>query len=181
VRAFAYWAADNLTGALTVFDDMRRREPSMRFVNLFRMSVLARLGRNDEACQVAAETLDEDDRDAFAQMVTALRHALLGERESLLALMTGEFESYCWNDPEFPDMAAGCLALVGEKEKALDWLERWIDRGSINYPLLAHIDPFLEPLRHHLRFQRLLDRIKPEWEQFVPRFGPGSWDPVTPR
>ena len=22
----------------------------------------------------------------------------------------------------------------------------------------------------------VLDRIKPEWEQFVPRFGPGSWD-----
>ena len=57
-----------------------------------------------------------------------------------------------------------------------------IDPLTINnfYPLLAHIDPFFEPLRRELRFQRLLDRIKPEWEQFVPRFGPGSWDPVTP-
>jgi serine/threonine protein kinase len=54
--------------------------------------------------------------------------------------------------------------------------ERWLDRGAINYPLLAHIDPFFEPLRRELRFQRLVDRIKPEWEQFVPRFGPGSWD-----
>ena len=58
--------------------------------------------------------------------------------------------------------------MVGEKEKALDWLERWIDRGSFNYPMPAHG----EPLRGELRFRRLLDRIRPEWERFVPRFQP---------
>jgi len=46
--------------------------------------------------------------------------------------------------------------------------------------MLARIDPFFEPLRGELRFQRLLDRVKPEWERFEPRFGPGSWEPATP-
>jgi hypothetical protein len=56
------------------------------------------------------------------------------------------------------------------RDGALDWLERLLDRGSINYPMLAHGDPMLQPLRSEPRFQRLLDRIRPEWEHFDPRF-----------
>jgi tetratricopeptide (TPR) repeat protein len=69
-RAFACWAAHNFTGALTVLEDMRLREPSLRFVDLQRMAVLARLGRNDEACKVAEESLAENNEDAFAMLVT---------------------------------------------------------------------------------------------------------------
>lgn len=161
-RAAAYWAADNFTGALTVLEDMHLREPSLRFVNMLRMSTLAQLGRNDEACEVAEETLEENNKDVFALMATAFRHALCSEREALLTSLAGPGHSYYWNDPDFPEFAAGWLALVGEKEKALDWLERWVDRGSINYPVLAHGDPLLQPLRGEPRFQRLLDRIRPE-------------------
>jgi hypothetical protein len=80
--------------------------------------------------------------------------------------LAGPGQSFLWNDPEVPEFTAGWLALVGENEKALDWR----DRGSINYPMLAHGDPLLQPLRGEPRFQRLLDRIRPEWERFVPRF-----------
>lgn len=31
-------------------------------------------------------------------------------------------------------------------------------------------DPFLQKLRGERRFQRVLDRIEPEWERFEPRF-----------
>jgi TolB-like protein len=170
LRVYACWAADDFTQALAVLEDMRRCEPSLRFINLHRMHMLARLGRNAEACRAADETLDENNGDAFAMMVTAFRHALCGEREDLLASLAGPGRSYLWNDPEVPEWAAGWMALVGEKEKALDWLEHWVDRGSINYPMLDHGDPLLQSLRGEPRFQRLLDRIRPEWEQFVPRF-----------
>jgi hypothetical protein len=88
--------------------------------------------------------------------------------------MTGEFESICWNDPDYPVWAAEWFALVGETDRAFVWLQHWVDRGSINYPMLAHGDPLLEPLRGDPRFRRLLDRVRPEWEGFVPRFQPGA-------
>jgi hypothetical protein len=146
----------------------------LRFVNLMRMHMLARLGRTSEACSVAEETIKENREDAFAQLVTMFQHALRGQRQPFLEILDGDFHSFCWNDPEVPEWVAGWLALVGEREKALDWLERWIDRGSINHPMLAHGDPLLQSLRGELRFQRLLDRIRPEWESFVPRFSPSN-------
>jgi tetratricopeptide (TPR) repeat protein len=171
-RAFTHWADANFAQALAVSDDMHRREPGLRLNEIVRMEMMARLGSMEDACRVADETISENPEDAWAWLVTALKHALLGEREYLLSKLTDEFGAICWNDPEGPQWAAGWLALVNERDRALDWLERWVDRGSINYPLLAHGDPLLEPLRGLPRFQRLLDRVRPEWESFVPRFQP---------
>jgi hypothetical protein len=50
--------------------------------------------------------------------------------------------------------------MVNEHDQALDWLEHCVDRGSINYPMLAHDDPLLEPLRGNPRFRRLLGRVR---------------------
>ncbi len=161
--AGSHWADANFAQALAVFDDMHRREPALRMTNFMRMNMLARLGRIDDACSVAEETVGENAEDAFAKLVTVFKHALLGEREAFLALITGELEDSSWNDSECPEWFAGCFALVNERDRALDWLEHWIDRGSINYPMLAHGDPLLQSLRGEPRFQRLLDRIRPEW------------------
>ena len=120
----------------------------------------------------AEEIRRVNDEDYFASMTKAFQHAINGEREALLGTLDGPCGPSFWSDPEFCEWIVGWLMMVGEKEKALDWLERWIDRGSFNYPMLAHGDPLLEPLRGELRFRRLLDRIRPEWERFVPRFQP---------
>ena len=172
--AGSHWADADFVKALGVFDEMHRREPALRFTSIMRMHMLARLGRIDDACTVAAETVGENAEDAFAQLVTAFKHALRGEREAFLALITGEFEANSWNDSECPEWFAGWFTLINERDRALDWLEHWVDRGSINYPMLAHGDPLLQPLRGDLRFQRLLDRVRPEWERFVPRLLPGA-------
>jgi alkanesulfonate monooxygenase SsuD/methylene tetrahydromethanopterin reductase-like flavin-dependent oxidoreductase (luciferase family) len=149
---------------------MHRLEPALRMASIMRIAMLARLGRIDDACRVVEEAVAENSEDAFALLATVFRHALLGEREPLLEKIASYVRPTLWDDAETPEWAAGWLALVGEKEQALDWLEHWIDRGAINYPMLAQGDPLLEPLRGEPRFQRLLDRIRPEWERFVPRF-----------
>jgi hypothetical protein len=55
---------------------------------------------------------------------------------------------------------------MDRRDEAIRWLERAIDRGSINYPLFAEKDPFYENLRGDERFEMLMDRIRPEWERF---------------
>lgn len=168
---WSYLMEGNFSGALSAWDEIRRRESGMRFINLMRMHGLARLGQTEEACRAADETVAEDPSDMFAEATTAFKCALQGDRDGLVAILNGERHSFYWHDPDFPWWAAGWLALVGEKEQALDWLERWIDRGGCGYPTLAHIDPLLENLRGESRFQDLIERIRPQWEQFVPRFG----------
>ena len=180
VRGLGFGVNGDWARALAVYDDMLRREPGLRFLTLNRMLSLAWLGRTADACRVADETIAQDPGDMFGRAVAALKQALLGQAAPVLDFANGPLRPYLWNDAEWPWWLAGWLTLVHEHDQAYVWLDRWLERGAINYPMLARIDPFFEPLRGDLRFQRLLDRVKPEWERFEPRFGPQSWNPVTP-
>lgn len=169
-RGGHFWAEANFGQALEVFDEMRRREPSLGpLINWFWPQLLARLGRTLQVCDAADKITAEGSLHASAQLARILKHAVQGERDRVLELVSGDFELYCWNDPECPEFVAGQFALLGEKERAIQWLEHWVSRGSINYPMLAYGDPLLQSVRGEPRFKRLLDRIRPEWERFVPR------------
>ncbi len=52
------------------------------------------------------------------------------------------------------------LASLGEKDEALDFLSNAIDRGFINYPLIANKDPFLQNIRGEPGFKKLMERLK---------------------
>jgi hypothetical protein len=86
-----------------VLDDMLRREPDLQWVHGFRMQMLAKLGRVSDACRVGEEIVAGNALDVNVPFVTALGYALLGRRDDLLATVTGEFESFRWDDPEAPE------------------------------------------------------------------------------
>ncbi len=167
----ACWGEADFTGALEAVDEWGRRDPEDIFCPMFRIQTLARLGRFEEA-------LREADADVarrpppLSAWSAGLAHALRGEREPLVALAAGRAHEFLWTDPDSPYFAASWFAQAGDCEHALDWLEGLVDRGSFNYPMLAHGDPLLENLRGDPRFHRLLDRIRPVWENFVPQFAP---------
>ena len=73
---------------------------------------------------------------------------------------------YCRNDEVFSLILAEGYSLIGEKEKALEWLENAVERGFINYHFLNQYDPFLENIRSEARFKELMKRVKYEWENF---------------
>jgi serine/threonine protein kinase len=172
-RVHSFLADSDFVNALTVCEDMIRQEPSFPYVNVFRLVMLAKLGQTADACRLAEEIMLEKHHDLVELKVARMfKHALLGERGPLIALITGELETF--DDPEGTMWCVGCFALVNERDRALQLLEHWVDRGSFNYPMLAHGDPWLQSLRGEPRFQRLLDRIRPEWEEFVPRLQLGG-------
>ena len=57
-------------------------------------------------------------------------------------------------------------ALAGDENNALSWLEKAVSRGYLNYPFLSRQDPFFSRLRGDPRFEKLLQRVKREWEEF---------------
>ena len=48
---------------------------------------------------------------------------------------------------------------LGEKERALDELERAYQRGDTNYLFVIRVDPLLDDLRGHPRFDALVQKI----------------------
>ena len=53
-------------------------------------------------------------------------------------------------------------------DRAIHWLSIAVDRGFINYPYLAHHDPFLKTVRTDSRFQELVATVRERWEKFEP-------------
>ena len=43
-----------------------------------------------------------------------------------------------------------------------------MNRGFINYPYMTELDPLIAKFRSDTRFQKLMVRVKDEWERFEP-------------
>ena len=61
-------------------------------------------------------------------------------------------------DPDISYWTASAYALLGDKEAALEWLERTIDLGFENRELFEN-DPTLASLYHEDGFKGLMERI----------------------
>lgn len=66
------------------------------------------------------------------------------------------------NQPDFE--LAGAYTLLGEKEKAYEWLEKTPYNGTLH--VFLRIDPLFDPLRQEDRFNRILA----EWDEQVRRW-----------
>jgi hypothetical protein len=95
-----------------------------------------------------------------------MKNAWEGNSAEAEDIVTPDFEAKTKRDIQYSWLVAGGCALLGEKEKALDWLENSVNLGFINYPYLSEHDPFLESLRGEKRFEELMERVKYEWESF---------------
>ena len=102
----------------------------------------------------------------WAGLCLLYKHALKGEKEEALTVVSAEQEEMLRSDEAFSYQLAEGYSLINEKIKALDWLENAVDRGFINYPFLNEIDPFFENIRGEPRFKKLMERVKHEWENF---------------
>ncbi len=95
----------------------------------------------------------------------AFKAALEGDRADTLRMLDSnpslkdswDFQTTYWK--------SACLALVGERDLALDCLELDVKLGMSNYPLMSRLDPFLAGIRGEGRFILLMERVKREWEE----------------
>jgi non-specific serine/threonine protein kinase len=127
---------------------------------------LAGAKRSDELSRIVDSLAVDAPTNPLTVSVLFLKHALLGNKDEALRVVTPEFEAACRWDEVLPWMLAGGYAMIDQKEQAYHWLEYAFSRGFINYPFLSQYDPFLENLRGEDRFKQLMERVKREWEHF---------------
>jgi serine/threonine protein kinase len=130
--------------------------------------MLAANGRRQEGVAMLDAVARDTSATAWSRLAPAMACALRGERDELLRIMTPELRAAARWDEIFAWWTADCFALVNEREAAIDFIERAVEFGFINLPMLSEHEPFLANLRGEPRFVRLMERVRRAWEAFEP-------------
>jgi tetratricopeptide (TPR) repeat protein len=128
--------------------------------------LLASCSRYDEARDLIRGNVRADLEDISTRLTLLLEGALDGDSSRFQEIVTEDFEKTARRDPQWSYYVVDCYALAGQKEEALDWLSNAVDRGFINYPVIAERDRLLESVRGEPRFRDIAARAKYEWEHF---------------
>jgi non-specific serine/threonine protein kinase len=170
IAGIVYWMDGQLDESLSAMEKMMKMEPDSPYPHVWRLYPMVWKKQYDEVFANIDQFVQQEDIDQAGKGVVEwclfLKYALQGDRKRALDSVSKEVNRWAWNDPDLPWFWAGLYALINEKEKAMDWLERAADPGFINYPLIAEQDPFLENIRGEPRFKKLMERVKHEWENF---------------
>jgi TolB-like protein len=164
VASVYYLAKGRVDRALSMIRRAVQMDPEDRNFRFWESYYLAWSDRTEESIDGFNRIIDENAQDRVALLSDFLKHALQKERDKALQVLTKPKRDILWNDPEGPWLMAGGFALLGEKAEALSWLERAAVRGWSNYPLFSRIDPFLANIRGEEHFQKLMERVKGQWD-----------------
>jgi TolB-like protein len=123
-------------------------------------------GKDEEALRVFeyVKTLGADLLSDFSDL---FQRALRGDRTGVQEVLGKTvLRDVAKTDEYFPVFLANSLALVGETDEALDWLERAIKWGFTNHLFLSQFNRFLLPLRGNPRFESLMELAQEKQNAF---------------
>ena len=156
----------DLEKALQTFQKANELEGESDMADICIAYILIWLGRMDEARRLITDLSQRVPSNPFTELAQFLQEALEGKGAAAKEALGEDTRNYLWRNPEFMWLGISTIALSGQKEEALDWLEHVVDCGWINYPLFAEQDPLLESIRGEKRFQKLMEKVKRDWEAF---------------
>ncbi len=152
--------------AREAYHKMYKMDPESPIFGWFYALALIFAKQNEEAFKIIDRFEKIAPQSTYTRYALFLKFSVLGDKEKALEIITPELENVAKAIEYHSRTITWGYALLGEKKKALDWLENTIACGFINYPFLVEIDPFLENIRGEIRFKKLMERVKHEWENF---------------
>lgn len=147
--------------AVKELDAGARMEPDHPLIKFFRSRVFYYQGKLDEALALIREILEHNPKMNGIRPVLAVYLAKKGDIEEAKAQLTEDAEKAADADHDSALWMAAAHALLGDKEKALDWLEHAVKLGNENRPWYEN-DSTLETLRGEPRFIALMESLKKE-------------------
>jgi serine/threonine protein kinase/tetratricopeptide (TPR) repeat protein len=163
---YLFLMAGSFDNAAAAIGRSYRMDPGNPVVSLSYGQCLALNGQTAEAITVF-DDLQRQMPGAFMSRLGQLyKCALLNNREEAASWVTAEVEAIAEWDMYHAWNLAECFAMLGEPERAMHWLAKAVERGMLNYPLLAHLDPFLENIRSDPQFTSLMTAVRRQWEEF---------------
>jgi non-specific serine/threonine protein kinase len=167
-RCMPAWAAileGDFAAAIEPYRQMFEMDPGNPVARLFYVGVLLLNGQR-EAVHPILDSMPPEVRGTVpARIAFFLADADGGEATALQSL-SPEIEAAAAATDFFARMLASGYARAGAIDLAMHWLEVAVDRGFINHPFLARIDPSLERVRREPRFLRLMEVVRVRWERF---------------
>ena len=161
-----FWYSGEFDSALECYQKYYKMEPE----NLMSAFYLVRMLAMNNKLEESFALIDKLEKEAPGHMFTIfcqfLKYSLQGNKSKAEEILPEEARQACYEDYHITSFFMDCYALLNEKEIALDWLERSVKKGWINYPYFNEIDPFLENIRGEKRFKKIMEKVKYEWENF---------------
>lgn len=156
----------HLKAALAPYREMYSMSPHNPFIHWSYAFIVAWAGLLDESLRVLDAVIRDSPTTFWAKMAVFRRAALTRDGESAMRAETSDLVSAAKPNVYWSFMFGQNFALVGERERAIEWLEIAVGLGFINYPLLATHDPLLAGVRDDPAFARLMEQVRPQWEAF---------------
>jgi serine/threonine protein kinase/tetratricopeptide (TPR) repeat protein len=154
--------------ALLELEQGARVEPNHPLIRTFQAVVLGRRGDAAEAVRVLRDVLKEHPTMDGIRPLLAQQLIKQGDAQAAREQLGERVREAADADHDIAYWLATAYAMLGERDDALNWLERAIELGNENRTWFES-DPNWEPLRDDQRFVALMRRIEAAQLQATPR------------
>lgn len=171
MNPFSQWMAasctlymDRVDEAERLFEKAYALDPEAPNNRTAYAEMLASRGDTNEAIEILTPFENASMSHAWITLGLILKYALEKNRAKATELITEELEARCRTDLLYAWKLAERYVLLGEKEKALSWLEVAIEGGFWNYGFLKS-DPLLRDLQGEPELDRLIELAREKSKQ----------------
>jgi len=167
-RARVFMYQHRFDDALLELEQGAQVEPNHPLIRTFQAVVLGRRGDTDEAVRVLREVLKEHPTMDGIRPLLAQQLIKQGDAQAAREQLTERVRDAADADHDIAYWLATAHAMLGDRDDALNWLERAVELGNENRTWFES-DPNWEPLRDDQRFVALMRRIEAAQLQSAPR------------
>ncbi len=150
------------------FEVLKNYAPSARTYFGIQGLALFRQGKKEQAIKYFDRVIELEPEGLSALMVAATKAYIEDEIEEGIAIAS-KFEQYDVEDAEAWYLNAGNYGLLGDRDGCIRCLQRAVDGGFFNYPLIQ-TDFFLDSVRDEPEFLKTLESAKQKHNAFKKMF-----------